>query len=823
MMLRLALVPGVLAIGASVAAQGQVHVVDDGATDFGAVQLLDLYADGTLETRVELGDPTPGLEGVLLDGHAFGSAAAALGDLDGNGALDLAVGAPGDDAGGSASDRGAVWIVFRAPGGGVVGRRAIRTGAGLAGALPEHALLGAALAHLGDLDGDGDTELAVGAPGNGVALLGNPGEVRILSLAGDGSVSRETRIGLGSGGFGGALDPGDRFGCALAAIGDRDGDGVGDLAVGAERDDDGGADSGALWVLHLNADGTVKSALKLSRTQGGLGSGVATGDQLGRSLCALGDVDGDAVPDLAVGARGSTSSAGHGQVWILFANADGTVRAKQRISRTEGGLVNATYSGFASTVAPAGDLNGDGTPDLLVGAPSTSAGAVFTLFLQADGTVGAQALIAGTALGLAPGDGLGSALAALGDLDGDGRLDVAAGTSGREGLSDGEFTTLQAAVDAAVSGDTVLVRSGSYVAPTIDGKGLTMVGDAPREVLLYGLPNLTVRNLPASRTVCLVGLDPYGCEVVLEDSPGVIWIEDCRRTFDGSEIFAVNGLSIDECASVVVLRSSFQGGIPLVGGGPGGAGLRASGASVVHAYDSTFLGGTGDCIYNFGFPVCWTGGPGVWTRETAQVHLTGCTAQGGDGEYWHHVSSGLSECLAGGPGVDARPPGGPVLARDSLAQGGPGGVNGTTQCAPDGADELGDFRELPGNSLSFSTGPLAREGGDIVFAFRGPPHAPVWLMGSLVARPEYRPARGGSLLLGTPRTLEFMGTLDALGELDVLVPLGLLSPGFDVRRAVLQPVMVESMRKGPGGWIRKVPSAVTLGAGTAFLVLDESF
>ena len=81
----------------------------------------------------------------------------------------------------------------------------------------------------------------------------------------------------------------------------------------------------------------------------------------------------------------------------------------------------------------------------------------------------------------------------------------------------------------------------------------------------------------------------------------------------------------------------------------------------------------------------------------------------------------------------------------------------------------------------------------------------------------------GSLLLGTPRQTQFMGTTDAAGVLDVVVPVGLIPPAFDVRRTFLQPLMIEMAHPGPGGKARAHPSRVTLGAGSAFLVLDNAF
>ncbi len=76
------------------------------------------------------------------------------------------------------------------------------------------------------------------------------------------------KISAGEGGFGGHLDPGDFFGAALAAIGDLDGDGVTELAVGSPGDDDGGTNKGALWILFLNRDGSVRSYQKISDTEG---------------------------------------------------------------------------------------------------------------------------------------------------------------------------------------------------------------------------------------------------------------------------------------------------------------------------------------------------------------------------------------------------------------------------------------------------------------------------------------------------------------------------------------------------------------------------
>ena len=145
------------------------------------------------------------------------------------------------------------------------------------------------------------------------------GAVWILFLNTDGTVKSEQKISETAGGFVGGLDPGDSFGVSLASLGDIDGDGITDLAVGALFDDDGSSDQGALWILTLNADGTVKSQRKVSETTGGFEGLLDSGDSFAFSLAAPGDLDGDGMTDLAAGTWGDDDGGtNQGCVWILF-------------------------------------------------------------------------------------------------------------------------------------------------------------------------------------------------------------------------------------------------------------------------------------------------------------------------------------------------------------------------------------------------------------------------------------------------------------------------------------------------------------------------
>ncbi|MCH7522255.1 MAG: FG-GAP repeat protein, partial [Chloroflexi bacterium] len=129
----------------------------------------------------------------------------------------------------------------------------------------------------------------------------------------------EQKISDTQGGFNGTLSNSDLFGSGVADVGDLDSDGVTDLAVGAWMDNDGGSNRGAIWILFLNTDGTVKSEQKISDTQGGFGGTLDNGDQFGTSVANIGDLDGDGGTDLVVGAIGDDDGNDvAGAVWILF-------------------------------------------------------------------------------------------------------------------------------------------------------------------------------------------------------------------------------------------------------------------------------------------------------------------------------------------------------------------------------------------------------------------------------------------------------------------------------------------------------------------------
>jgi hypothetical protein len=375
--------------------------------------------------------------GILLDDDRFGSAVAVIGDLEADGVADLAVGAPGDGI--VSNDRGAVWILFMNSDGTVdLEQKISATSGNFNGTLHDGDAFGSAITGIGDLNGDQILDIAVGAPGDDAGGT-DRGAVWVLFLNQDGTVQDEAKISANDGSFGGALDDGDRFGAALAVLGDLDGDRIADLAVGAPGDDDDSPDSGAVWILFMNSNGTVKAEQKISFNSGGLDALLHSGDAFGSAIANIDDLNRDTVTDIVVGAPGDDDGGvDAGAAWILYLTATGRVLDQQKLSPLEGDFTGAIRAGdaFGAALANAGDLDLDGISELLAGAPGdddggVDAGAVWLLFQGRDGKVNNTQKLSNAegqlGAALASGDRFGSAVAGIGNLDVQRATDLAVG------------------------------------------------------------------------------------------------------------------------------------------------------------------------------------------------------------------------------------------------------------------------------------------------------------------------------------------------------------------------------------------------------------
>lgn len=303
------------------------------------VHILFLNTDGTVKAEQRIGETQGGFNGVLEDDDNFGEGLAYLGDLDGDGIGDIAVGSFGDDDGGNL--RGAVYILFLHADGTVKAEQKISSTHGGLSGLSDGDVFGTSITNLGDLDGDGVVDIVVGAPYDDDG--GNAkGAVHVLFLNMDGTVKAQQKISDLQGGFNGfTADDNERFGFAVASIGDIDGDGVVDMAVGVTFDDDGGhhvlsSDFGAVYILFLNTDGTVKAEQKISALEGNFNGPLKSHNDFGHAITSIGDLNGDGIGDIAVSVLRDDEAGGpgshQGAVYVLLLNADGTVKAEQKIS-----------------------------------------------------------------------------------------------------------------------------------------------------------------------------------------------------------------------------------------------------------------------------------------------------------------------------------------------------------------------------------------------------------------------------------------------------------------------------------------------------------
>ncbi len=399
---------GELAVGA--------WLEDSVATNAGAVYLVD----GPVVGETSLATATAKLTGEGAYDYV-GTSLAAAGDVNGDGWADLVVGAKGHDAGGDSA--GAAYLVL----GPVEGELGLASADARLRGMGEDAYAGAAVASAGDVNGDGNDDLLVGAYGDDTASS-NAGAAFLLL----GPVSGTSDLASADARLLGAASK-DYAGASVAGLGDVDGDGFDDVAVGAWGHDAGAVGAGAVHVVY----GPVAGDIDLAQADVTL-LGASRGDHMGTAVVAAGDLDGDGRADILVGAEDEDSGGDNAGAAYLFRGApiDGTTADEADLI-----LVGAGKDHRAgASLAVAGDLDGDGETDLVVGAPGASvngsaSGAAYLVFAADVGVVD-LATDGLPVSGEASLDNAGLSVAGPGDMNGDGLDDLLVGAEGNDRAAD---------------------------------------------------------------------------------------------------------------------------------------------------------------------------------------------------------------------------------------------------------------------------------------------------------------------------------------------------------------------------------------------------
>ncbi len=511
----------------------------------------------------------------------------------------------------------------------------------------------------GDFNGDGRDDMAVGSPGESVGNLANAGAVNIIyGRAGGLHYLNDQIWHQDSPNVEGVAEAGDRFGASLA-VGDFNGDGYDDLAIGAPGEAVGDLlEAGAVNILYGSANGlTAAGDQILHQDVNGMQEVAEAMDRFGAVLSS-GDYDGDGYDDLAIGVPhenvGGQQDAGI--VQILYGTFTGLRTTRNQIFQQGAGGMNGMaerYDFFGGALA-SGDFNNDGRDDLAVGAPGEDT----TLF-----DVGGVNVIYGTASGLSSAnnqfytqdssgvpdvaeawDNFGSALAA-GDFDGDGYDDLAIGSPnedlGASGVDAGAVHVMygRAAIGFNPTRHQMWHQDSEWIegaAEANDYYGATLAagdfnGDG-RDDLAIGVPGEAVGNLSDAGAVNLMygyasGLGYLNDRIFYQDTAGVEGVSEALDYFGAT--LAVGDTNNDGYADLAVgvpgenIGNIANAGVVQVFHGQNAYGLRTDNDTIWHQ-DTEWIEGVAEAGDAFGGdkPQSMAGGvPAFQSLPGAAKHL----------------------------------------------------------------------------------------------------------------------------------------------------------------------------------------------------------
>ena len=535
---------------------GETYIVYGGASTPGTDGVLDL---GALD----------GSSGFILTGiDAFdqsGRSVSSAGDVNGDGYDDLIIGARGADQTGN-SNAGETYLVYggaSAPGtDGVLDLSMLNgtNGFTLTG-IDTFDQSGWSVSSAGDINGDGYDDLIIGAAGANPNGNINAGETYVIyggaSAPGTNGVLDLGALNGTNGFILTGIDERDRSGYSVSSAGDVNGDGYDDLIIGAiYADPNGDSGAGETYIVYggASAPGTG-GELDLSMLDGTNGftlTGIDAGDRSGSSVSSAGDVNGDGYDDLIIGARRADPNGDRdaGETYLVYggANAPGTGGVLDLGALGTNGFILTgidanDFSGVS--VSSAGDVNGDGYDDLIIGADGAdpngrgSAGETYLIY---GGATGTESLTPVTASGTAAADNF-TGNAGDDSFTAIAMNDVVRGGAGNDRIS---VTTLDfAAIDGGTGVDT-LVLEGAGLALDLTGPGHA------------GVDSVEVFDLSGTGANSLV-LDALAVFDVTEEREGgtasldVLGDADDRVDLSGSS-FALTGTATEDGVTYNVYR-----------------------------------------------------------------------------------------------------------------------------------------------------------------------------------------------------------------------------------------------------------------------------
>ena len=421
--------------GISVSTAGDVN--GDGFSDvIAGANLNDATGTDAGSAYIYFGGSIPdntadvNLSGVA--GDRFGYSVSTAGDVNGDGYSDVIAGALQNDAGGT--DAGRSYIYF----GGINMENtadAILTGAAAGDQF------GFSVSTAGDMNGDGYSDVIAGATGND-AGGSSAGKVYLY-------LNSMTGTDIADEFFKGAAAS-DEFGVSVSTAGDFNGDGFGDIIIGAQYNSSRGSNAGGAYIYY---GGVIQDNIAdLTLT------GETSFNNFGASVSSAGDVNGDGYSDVIVGARlNAANGTNAGRAYIYFGGTLPDTTADVILTGA------AAFDLFGFSVSSAGDVNGDGYSDVIVGALFNDAGGneAGRAYVYFGGNImnnAADIIFTGEATG----DSFGNSVSTAGDINGDGFSDVIIGAYGNNA--------------GGADAGRVYVYFGGIVSDTIED--LTLTGEA---------------------------------------------------------------------------------------------------------------------------------------------------------------------------------------------------------------------------------------------------------------------------------------------------------------------------------------------------------